>query len=387
MNSTGDTVIYYYDAMGTKLRQIVIDSDTTGRYYFNGFEYNDTLVLDIIHNEEGYVSRSTEDYQYNYYLRDHLGNVRVVFTPASTRAEKLIQATDYYPFGMKYSTQVYVSGENNYLYNGKEKQDELGLDWYDYGARFYDPVIGRWHFIDPFLEVNNSWSPYNYALNNPIRYIDVAGLIPGDPVRNPKIRGNRASNLMGSLIRNFETSSHQGFDYEADIGTEVLATGPGKVHKVNEADNGPHGKFVILETINEDGQTVYVKYSHLNAVTYDEGMYVSEGDVLGISGDTGNAKGEDPHVHIEVWMRSEVPSLGLDGRENPNKTVDTDFVTQDPYANQTLTGVTKIEHSESGITKTDQNLDGTEEVTREPIHIEKLQPKEAPVTKNSENEA
>ncbi len=182
VNSTGDTVIYYYDAMGTKLRQIVIDSDTTGRYYFNGFEYNDTLVLDIIHNEEGYVSRSTEDYQYNYYLRDHLGNVRVVFTPASTRAEKLIQATDYYPFGMKYSTQVYVSGENKYLFNGKELQDEMGWDVYAYGARYYDPVIGRFHTIDPLAQDYSFQSPFLYAGNNPIRYIDLFGMGPEDRV-------------------------------------------------------------------------------------------------------------------------------------------------------------------------------------------------------------
>ncbi len=175
VNSTGDTVIYYYDAMGTKLRQIVIDSDTTGRYYFNGFEYDDTLVLDIIHNEEGYVSRSTEDYRYNYYLRDHLGNIRVVFTPAPTRAEKLIQATDYYPFGMKFRTQVNVSGENNYLFNGKELQDEMGIDWYDYGARMYDAAIGRWHILDPAAEKAVSLSPYRYGMNNPIRFIDPNG--------------------------------------------------------------------------------------------------------------------------------------------------------------------------------------------------------------------
>ncbi len=182
VNSTGDTVIYYYDAMGTKLKQRVIEDDTVFvcRYYFNGFEYNDTLVLDIIHNEEGYVSRSTEDYQYNYYLRDHLGNVRVVFTPASTRAEKLIQATDYYPFGMKYSTQVYVSGENKYLFNGKELQDEMGWETYDFHTRFYDPVIGRFMTQDPMGESMNAWSPYSFTFNNPIIFIDPTGMVPTD---------------------------------------------------------------------------------------------------------------------------------------------------------------------------------------------------------------
>jgi RHS repeat-associated protein len=67
-----------------------------------------------------------------------------------------------------------------YLYNGKELQDEnlggVNLDWYDYGARFYDPQIGRFTGIDPIAEKYNWVTPYNYAENSPIANIDLWGL-------------------------------------------------------------------------------------------------------------------------------------------------------------------------------------------------------------------
>ena len=167
----GRTISYLYSADGTKLEVIhaMGDSITTTDYCGKAIYENGKLDK-ILLDGEGFVSFADDvSYSYHFFLKDYLGNVRVVYNE-DREAEEV---NHYYPFGGILASST--GSVQPYKYNGKELDRKGGLDWYDYGARMYDPVLGRWHVVDPSSEKYYGVSPYNYCANNPVKYIDPDG--------------------------------------------------------------------------------------------------------------------------------------------------------------------------------------------------------------------
>ncbi|PWB26433.1 DUF6443 domain-containing protein [Flavobacterium sp. HTF] len=172
---TVGNIAYLYNASGEKVQKIISETGkpNINTDYLEGYQY-DNNVLKFFPTAEGYVEVTGSSYKYIYQYKDHLGNIRLIYDKTLVIKEE----NNFYPFGLKQEGYniVKTGFENKYKYNGKELQDELGLNFYDYGARNYDPALGRWMNVDPLSEKSRRFSPYTYALNNPVYFIDPDGM-------------------------------------------------------------------------------------------------------------------------------------------------------------------------------------------------------------------
>jgi len=225
----GGKIEYFYDATGLKLKKKVTDGTTIiTTDYMDGFQYTNGK-LDFFPHAEGYAKAipsglgggTSYTFKYVFSYTDHLGNIRVKYAqnPANGNQIEILEEDHYYPYGLKHigyngnhttwdvtpGGQITLTPVNPFLgdtykykFGGKEYQDEFDINTYDFGARNYDPALGRWMNIDPLAEAMRRHSPYNYAFNNPIYFIDPDGMMalpPGDFIdQNGNNIGNDGKN-------------------------------------------------------------------------------------------------------------------------------------------------------------------------------------------------
>jgi RHS repeat-associated protein len=222
-----------YDATGTKLRKKVTDGTTvTTQDYLNGMELRNNH-LEAVYNAEGRVFNTKVNdvsfypfsFRFEYNLKDHLGNTRITFCDKDNDKKingtsEILQENHYYPFGLNLDgpwLKDATATKYRYQYNGKELNEDLGLNMNDYGARWYDATIGRWSAVDPLAENSRRWSPYNYGVNNPVRFIDPDGMQATDWYKS------RDGSSVAWKKGDAETIEVKGQTYD-NVGEEVTIT-------------------------------------------------------------------------------------------------------------------------------------------------------------------
>lgn len=161
---------------------------------FNIINYNSDLTFVVLHGSETTPILASVDLDRTtrvlgkkmYELSNHLGNVQVVVSDRKLSTEDgttgtidfyeadVVSASDYYPFGMLMPGRNFSSPAYRYGFNGMEKDDEMKSNGnsYDFGARQYDPRLGKFMSLDFHKYRYAYWSPYSYAANSPLRISD-----------------------------------------------------------------------------------------------------------------------------------------------------------------------------------------------------------------------
>ena len=256
--------------------------------------------LHITHNGSislpNYINAQSQQYRYEYSLKDHLGNLRVscrcgdpvrkangdiVKNNQSREPIQIVQQNDYDAWGLDFGTNqtppLGAGGADRYQYNSKERIQDLGIELYDYGARHYDAAVGRWSVVDPLSEDAPSWTSYRAVFNNPLRFIDPNGLFE---IETGKIeKGDNLTSIAEQLNKKFKTN----------LTVEQIA----KANNIKDINKIKAGELIVLPGTNVE-LNFDLSSLKVTDVTYEIDMPDFEWE--GTSGREGNQNKESQEL-------------------------------------------------------------------------------------------
>jgi RHS repeat-associated protein len=239
----------------------------------------------------------------------------------------MLQQDDYYPFGMEINRNVNGT-KNEYLYNKKELQEELGQ--YDYGARFYDPVIARWN---PLAEKMRRYSPYNYGFDNPVRFEDPDGMEPTDlhlKFESAQAKADYAAEVKKALGGQFEIKTTAVKDAQGynDNVTVVASANGGDVSKLSPEQKAfldnykgvtdDHSATARQEVVEEDHDTEVGSFETNN-------IDISDVKAFDQATGTGGASSAGTLIHetVEQFQKAKDGLNPGEVSKDPNATIQT----------------------------------------------------------------
>ena len=262
MRHAGGTETFTYLPDGTKRGRTVLGKDRS----LSRTEYRGNLVcaddtLKYILFDGGLIAMDGASPEYLFFLRDHLGSVRVVARPDG----KAVQVNHYYPYGMAFAGggmsgnagahpveggvsvaggSLEIGGETGgmelarpgasqpYRFLGNELYTSNSLGLYDFSARMYDPALGRFLSVDPMAEGYRHLSPYAYCAGNPAVYVDkdgqvigrvVVGAVVGAAINGgiALLSGESGRDVLGAVARGAVDGGIAGLTFGMSMGTTL----------------------------------------------------------------------------------------------------------------------------------------------------------------------